>query len=230
MPLIYAIGDLHLDYSKKKPMDIFGEQWVDHEEKIFKNWNSLIDDEDIVLLPGDISWALKLDEAYADLKRIDQLPGQKIITKGNHDYWWQGPKKLKELNFDSIIFLQNSSFTYENVGIGGTRGWISEDVEDFSKKDERIFNRELNRLKLSLDSIDKNVDVKIAMLHYPPFNMDSTPNGFVNLMEEYHVDICIYGHLHAEGHNYVIEDMVQGIQFYCVSSDYIDFIPRKIIL
>ncbi len=229
MYLIYAIGDLHLDYFKEKPMDIFGEKWLNYEERIFNNWNRLICKEDLVLLPGDISWALKLEDAYNDLKRIDELPGQKIITKGNHDYWWQGPKKLKELNLSTITFLQNTSFIYKNIGIGGTRGWISEDVEGFDSQDEKIFKRELNRLRLSLDTMDKNINMKIVMLHYPPFNMDFTPNSFVDLMEEYHVDICVYGHLHAEGHRFVVEDNIQGIQFYCVSSDYIDFVPRKII-
>lgn len=227
--MVYGIGDLHLDYSKEKPMDVFGEKWSNHEDKIFNNWRQIVKDDDLVLLPGDISWALKLEEAYYDLKRIDELPGLKIVTKGNHDYWWQGPKKLRELNLESITFLQNTSYVYRNIGIGGSRGWISEDSEGFDSHDEKIFNRELNRLKLSLASIDSSVDIKIAMLHYPPFNMDSSPNKFVDIMKEYDVDICIYGHLHAEGHRFVVEDEIDGIQFYCVSSDYIDFKPKKLV-
>lgn len=227
--LIYGIGDLHLDYSQEKPMDVFGDNWIDHEKKIFSNWNQLVGDEDLVLLPGDISWALKLKKAYDDLKRIDDLPGYKIITKGNHDYWWQGPKKLKELNLKTITFVQNDSYIYNNIGIGGTRGWISEDYEGFDKQDEKVFNRELNRLNLSLTSIKKDINIKIAMLHYPPFNMDGSPNKFVDLMIKHHIDICIYGHLHAEGHRFVVEDKINGIQFYCVSSDFIDFKPKKII-
>lgn len=229
MGLIYGIGDLHLDYSQEKPMDVFGDNWIDHEKKIFSNWNQLVGDEDLVLLPGDISWALKLKKAYDDLKRIDDLPGYKIITKGNHDYWWQGPKKLKELNLKTITFVQNDSYIYNNIGIGGTRGWISEDYEGFDKQDEKVFNRELNRLNLSLTSIKKDINIKIAMLHYPPFNMDGSPNKFVDLMIKHHIDICIYGHLHAEGHRFVVEDKINGIQFYCVSSDFIDFKPKKII-
>ncbi|HSH34893.1 metallophosphoesterase [Schnuerera sp.] len=227
--MIYGIGDLHLDYSQEKPMDVFGDNWIDHEKKIFSNWNQLVGDEDLVLLPGDISWALKLKKAYDDLKRIDDLPGYKIITKGNHDYWWQGPKKLKELNLKTITFVQNDSYIYNNIGIGGTRGWISEDYEGFDKQDEKVFNRELNRLNLSLTSIKKDINIKIAMLHYPPFNMDGSPNKFVDLMIKHHIDICIYGHLHAEGHRFVVEDKINGIQFYCVSSDFIDFKPKKII-
>lgn len=227
--MIYGIGDLHLDYTKEKPMDIFGEHWENHEERIFKNWKDIVKDDDLVLLPGDISWALKLDEAYNDLRRIDELPGKKIITKGNHDYWWESKKKMSELNLKSIKFIQNNSYIYNNVGIGGSRGWRSKDGEGFDSHDEKVFKRELNRLDLSLSSIKKDVDIKIAMLHYPPFNIGSKPNEFVDLMEKHNVDICIYGHLHAEGHKFVVEDCIQGIQFLCVSSDYIKFKLEKII-
>lgn len=228
--MIYGIGDLHLDYTKNKAMDIFGENWIDHEDKIFESWKELVGEDDLVLLPGDISWALKLEEAYMDLKRINELPGYKIISKGNHDYWWQGPKKLKSLGLDTITFIQNNSFIYDGrVGIGGTRGWLSKDWEGFTEKDEKIFARELNRLNLSLSSMEKDVETKIAMLHYPPFNTDSSPNEFVELMAEHKVDICIYGHLHAEGHRFVVEKEIYGIHFYCLSSDFIDFRPKRIL-
>lgn len=227
--MIYAIGDLHLDYKKEKPMDVFGTQWINHEEKIFNNWEEIVKDEDLVLLPGDISWAMKLEDGHKDLMRIDKLSGKKIISKGNHDYWWESLKKLNDLNFKSINFLQNNSFIYKKIGIAGSRGWISRDSEDFDSHDEKIFKRELNRLDLSLSSIDENVNKKIVLLHYPPFNSNSKPNEFVKLMKEYNVDICIYGHLHAEGHKYAVEGEVEGIRFHCVSSDYIDFIPKKII-
>lgn len=229
MHLIYGIGDLHLDYTKNKAMDIFGENWMNHEEKIFHRWKELIKEDDLVLLPGDISWALKLEEAYNDLYRVNQLPGHKIITKGNHDYWWQGPKKLNGLGLDKITFIQNNSFVYNNVGIGGTRGWLSRDWEGFNEQDEKIYLRELNRLDMSLSSIDSGVEVKIAMLHYPPFNTDFSPNEFVELMVEHKVDICIYGHLHSEGHRFVVEKEVYGIRFHCVSSDYINFEPKIIL-
>lgn len=211
-------------------MDVFGEKWINYEEKIFDNWKEIIRNEDLVLLPGDISWALKLNEAYNDLKRVDELPGHKLIIKGNHDFWWQGPKKLKELELNNITFIQNNSYIYDNrVGIGGTRGWVSKDWEGFSEHDEIIFERELIRLRMSLSNIDDNVKIRIAMLHYPPFNTDMTPNDFVSVMAEYGVNVCIYGHLHAEGHRYVVEDEICGIKFYCVSSDFIDFKPRRIL-
>lgn len=229
MHLIYGIGDLHLDYSKEKPMDIFGANWIDHEEQIFKNWEEVVGDKDLVLLPGDISWALKINEAYNDLKRIDKLPGKKIITKGNHDYWWTGPKKLRELELDSILFIQNNHYIYENVGVAGTRGWIARDSEDFTSQDEKIFKRELHRLELSLLSLNTQVDKKIVMIHYPPFNMNTSPNEFVDIMVKHKVNFCIYGHLHGDGHRFIQEGNICGIQFHCVASDYIKFKPKKIL-
>ncbi len=225
--MLYGIGDLHLDYSKEKPMDVFGENWIDHEEKIFEDWMKKVKEEDLVLLPGDISWALKLEDAYKDLRQIDSLPGKKLMIRGNHDYWWKGPKKLEELGFETIEFIQNNSYRYGDIGIYGTRGWSPRDSEDFTDKDEKIFLRELMRLELSLNSL-KDVDKKIVMIHYPPFNIDKTPNEFVDLMIEHHVDICLYGHLHAEGHRFIREGKIAGIDFHCLSSDYIDFNLKKI--
>ena len=227
--MIYGIGDLHFDYSKRKPMDIFGDNWIDHEEQIIDNWLDRVKDEDLVLLPGDISWALKLEEAYYDLKRIDNLPGEKVFVKGNHDYWWQSLNKMNNLGLKSIFFIQNTSYIYKYISISGTRGWISRDNEVFEESDERIFNRELLRLRMSLSSIKDEVNKKIVMLHYPPFNMDLSPNEFVSIMKEFNVDICIYGHLHAEGHRYAVEGNIEGIEFVCVSSDYIKFSPKIIV-
>ncbi len=227
--MIFAIGDLHFDSSGEKPMDVFGDIWLNHQERIIENWYSTIGEDDLVLLAGDISWALKIDEAYEDLLRIDKLPGRKIIIKGNHDYWWSSLKKLNNLGLKTIDFIQNNSFVYKDAGIAGTRGWSYIDVEVIDPQNEKIFNRELNRLKLSLESLDENLKKKIVMLHYPPFNLDSSPNEFVEIMKEYKIDICIYGHLHAEGHRYIVEGTIEGIEFHCVSSDYINFIPKKIL-
>ena len=227
--MIYGIGDLHLDYSKTKPMDIFGDTWLNHEENIFNNWVKLVGDEDLVLLPGDISWALRLEDAFDDLKRIDNLPGKKIISKGNHDYWWESLSKLNQLNLDTIFFIHNNSYIYKDVGIAGTRGWVARDSDDFTAKDEKIFTRELSRLEMSLSSIKDNVNKKIVMIHYPPFNIDLTTNEFVSLMKKHKVDICVYGHLHGEGHKYAIEGNIEGIEFHCLSSDYINFITKKIL-
>lgn len=226
--MIYAIGDLHFDYSKKKPMDVFGEKWADHENNIINKWKSLIKEDDLVLLPGDISWALKLNEAKEDLARIDILPGKKVILKGNHDYWWSSLSKLNSLPFKSMFFLQNNSYIFEKYGIAGTRGWISKDNDDFNEDDEKVFSRELLRLRMSLESI-RDVKRKIAIIHYPPFNMDLSPNEFVEIMMEFGVETCLYGHLHSEGHKFAVEGNIDGIDFHCVASDYIDFKPKLII-
>ena len=209
-------------------MDIFGENWINHEEKIRANWKSMIEKDDLVLLAGDISWALKLEEAYKDLKKIDELPGRKIVIKGNHDYWWNSLNKINNLQLETIDFIQNNSFIYDKIAIAGTRGWSSIDINK-DEQDKKIFNRELNRLRLSLESIKEPVDKKIVMIHYPPFNMDLKPNEFVDIMKEFNVDICLYGHLHAEGHEYAVEGKIEGIEFHCISCDYIDFIPKKIL-
>lgn len=227
--MIYAIGDLHFDYSKRKPMDIFGDNWIDHEEQIISNWKAMVEEDDLVLLPGDISWALKLHEAYEDLRRIDELPGKKVFIKGNHDYWWQSLNKMNNLGFKSIYFMQNTSYIHKGVSISGTRGWMSRDNDSFDESDERVFSRELLRLDMSLKDVKEEVKKKIVMIHYPPFNMNLKPNEFVEVMREHKVDICIYGHLHAEGHKYAVEGNIDGIEFHCVASDYMDFIPKFII-
>ena len=226
--MIFTIGDLHFDSSGEKPMDIFGDNWLNHEDQIMDNWKKIIGEDDLVLLAGDTSWALKLEEAYEDLKKIDILPGRKIIIKGNHDYWWDSLNKINNLELETIDFIQNNSFIYNGIAIAGTRGWFTvEDKND--EQNQKIFKRELNRLRLSLESIKDPVDKKIVMIHYPPFNQDLNPNEFVDIMKEFNVDICLYGHLHAEGHKYAIEGEIQGIEFHCISSDYIEFMPKKIL-
>lgn len=227
--MIFGIADLHFDNIGDKSMDIFGENWIDHEDKIINNWKNLVQDNDLVLLPGDISWGLKLDDAYEDILKIEKLPGKKIIMKGNHDYWWQSLSKINNLGFKTIEFLQNNSFIYEDIAIVGTRGWSPLDENNIDSHNEKIFSRELNRLRLSLESIKKKPEKIIALLHYPPFNFNMTTNEFVDIMKEYGVNMCLYGHLHGEGHRYAFEGNIEGIQFHCVSSDYIDFVPKKIL-
>ena len=224
---IFAIADLHFDYKKEKPMDIFGENWINHEEKIINNWINTVENQDLVLIPGDISWSLKLDDAINDLVRIEELPGSKIIGRGNHDYWWSTSSKLESLGFKTIKFLKNNSFTYDSIVVCGTRGWDSKE-EAFEVSNEKIYLRELNRLKISLDSAEKNRDKILVMLHYPPFDNEGNPNDFFSLMKEYRVDTCIYGHLHAEGHKNIREGFIEGIRVHCVSSDYLDFNLKRI--
>lgn len=226
---IYGIADLHMDSSGEKPMDVFGANWQNHVEKIFESWKSTVDEDDIVLIPGDISWALKLREGYEDLKRIDSLPGKKIISKGNHDYWWETKSKLLSLELETIHFLYNDSYTYGDVAIGGTRGWAPKDSDEFGEHDEKVFERELSRLDLSFSTINKDISKKIALIHYPPFNFsDRSPNEFVDVMVKHGVQTCLYGHLHGDGHRFAFEGSLKGIDFHCVSCDFLEFKLKKI--
>lgn len=226
---IFAIGDLHFDSKKEKPMNIFGDNWINHEEKIINNWKDTVKDDDLVLVPGDISWAAKLADAKIDLSRIDELPGLKIIGKGNHDYWWATANKLDNLNLKTIKFLKNNSYEFDDFIICGTRGWDT--IEDYSTEisNSKIFNRELIRLKISLDINFSSKKYKIAMLHYPPFNSEGYTNEFFSMMKEYDVDMCLYGHLHGEeGHKNVREGIIDDIILHCVSSDYLNFNLKRV--
>lgn len=227
---IFAIADLHFDSKKEKPMNIFGDNWIDHEEKIMENWKRTVSDDDLVLVPGDISWAAKLDEAMDDLKKIDELPGIKIIGKGNHDYWWSTSNKLDKLGLKSIKFLKNNSYEFDSAVICGTRGWDTMDEHSEEASNEKIYLREMNRLKLSLESAKKSKNAVIVMLHYPPFGSDGLPNEFFEILKEYEAEVCIYGHLHGEeGHKNVREGTIDNISVHCVSSDYMDFKLKRII-
>ncbi len=181
----------------------------------------MVKDDDLVLLPGDISWALKLDTASLDLKRIDELPGIKIISKGNHDYWWSSLNKMNNLGYKTIHFIHNNSFEYKNYSICGTRGWAARDSFEFSENDEKIYLREVQRLKNSLDScVNKKI---IAMIHYPPFNQDLSLNEFSQMLADYKVEKCVYGHLHGKGHKFSYEGEMEGVDYNFVASDYLDF-------
>lgn len=226
--MIFAIGDLHFDYTKEKPMDIFGKKWVNHEEKIMNYWKETVKEEDTVLLVGDTSWGLKLEDALCDLQRIDELPGKKIITKGNHDYWWGSLNKMHSLGYSTLHFLNNNAYSIGEVTVYGTRGWAARDSAEFSRNDEKIYLREVGRLKNSLTS-HMTEGPKIAMIHYPPFNQDFTPNEFSQLLAEYGVELCIYGHLHGPGHRYVFEGELLGVQYRCVASDFVNFQVQELI-
>ncbi len=227
---IFAIADLHLDSKKEKPMNIFGDNWTNHEEKIMENWKATVGDDDLVLIPGDISWAVKLDEAIDDLQKIDELPGTKIIGKGNHDYWWSTSNKLDKLGLKSVKFLKNNSYEFDGAVICGTRGWDTMEEHSEDENNEKIYLREMNRLKLSLESAAKSKNALIAMLHYPPFDSNGLPNEFFEILKEYNVQMCIYGHLHGEeGHKNVREGMIEQISVHCVSCDYMDFKLKKLM-
>lgn len=225
---VFAIGDLHLDSTQKKPMNIFGDNWLNHEQKIIASWKTTVCNEDLVLIPGDISWAIRLEEAKTDLIMIDELPGKKVLIRGNHDYWWATRNKLNNLELNSIEFLSNDGLIINDVAICGVRGWDTYEIET-DENNKKIYDRELLRFEMSLKTIQNFNGHKIAMLHFPPFNIDRSINDFVLLMKEYNVNTCVYGHLHGiEGHKLVREGLIEGIEFYCVACDFLNFQLKKI--
>lgn len=227
---IYAIADLHLSFEQDKPMDIFGENWIGHEEKIKKNWIEKVKNDDIVLLPGDFSWATYLQETKKDFEYLNALPGTKLMLKGNHDYWWTTitsmRRFLKENNFENIDFIYNNAYECENYIIAGTRGWSTIDEE----ADEKILNRELARLELSIkDGINRyGADKEIIVcMHYPPITNSKIIRNeeldFVRIMKKYNVKKCLYGHLHSDSIKEAVEGNIDGIEYKLVSADGLDF-------
>lgn len=210
---IFAIGDLHLDFNNEKPMNIFGENWDNHDKKIKEDWQNKVTSNDLVILPGDFSWASTLQDTYEAFKYLEELPGEKLLLKGNHDYWWNTIKKMQEFlfnnNFTTIKFLYNNSYLYENYIITGTRGWTDDD--------EKIIRREGLRLELSIqDGINKYGTDKeiIVATHFPP------TQSLIQIMERYNVKKGIYGHLHGITE---VPKIHSKIPFELVSSDYLDF-------
>ncbi len=211
---IYAIADLHLSFASPKPMNIFGDNWTNHEMKISEDWKKKVKEEDTVLLPGDFSWAMALEDTYKDFEYLESLPGKKIMLKGNHDYWWNSLKKLneytKENGFNNIQFLYNNSYEVEEKIIAGTRGWVLFSQEE---EDEKIAKRELLRLEMSInDGIQKYGKDKeiIVCMHYPPTNKNMLENSeFIKLMQKYNVKTCLYGHLHGEAQSEAVEGNVR---------------------
>ncbi|WP_352417163.1 metallophosphoesterase, partial [Clostridium tertium] len=223
---LYAISDLHLAFTTDKPMDIFGAKWLKHDEKIKENWIKKITDEDTVLIAGDISWSMRSDESKVDLDWIDALPGKKIISKGNHDYWWGGISKLNRM-YENTKFLQNNFYTYEDYAICGSRGWILEGSDRFTEKDKKIFDREIIRLKLSLDKAkEAGYENIVVMIHYPPMNEKRENSAFTNLFKEYGVKKVIYGHLHGPSLANVLNGEHEGIEYLMTSCDFLDFDPK----
>lgn len=232
---IFVIGDLHLSFNNPKPMDIFGENWSGHEEKVRNNWIKNVKKEDIVILPGDFSWATYLEDTKLDFEFLNSLPGKKILLKGNHDYWWTTLTSmrsfLKDNNYTNIDFLYNNSYEFENKIICGSRGWTIIEGE----ADKKLINRELIRLEISLqEGINKygtNKEI-IVFMHYPPITKTKIASDqeaeFVELMKKYNVKRCYYGHLHGASINEAIEGEIDGIDFKLISADKLDFKLLKI--
>lgn len=225
---VYAIGDLHLSGSKNKSMDMFGENWIGHWDKIQESWNMLVEEDDWVLIPGDISWAMYLEEALPDLEEIGVLPGKKILLKGNHDYWWQSLNKINAVLPDSIKLLQNNSIDIGDMVICGTRGWSVPGSSEFIEQDRKIYLREVERLKLSILSAKEDKE-KIVIMHYPPYNDKCEFNEFMDVLMEYDIKRVLFGHIHGKGLWNLKEGNIFGIDFSCVSCDYLNFKLKKII-
>lgn len=224
---LFAISDLHLSFGTDKPMNIFGSKWEGYTEKLFLSWQSKVKPEDIVIIPGDISWATYIEDAYKDFEFINSLNGTKIFLKGNHDYWWTTLSKmekfLKDSNFNSIKILNNGAFLYKDTAICGTRGWLGA-PEGAASENRRIFERERIRLVLSLEEAKKlNPKDILVALHYPPVSEDK--NDFMDILKEYGVKRCIYGHLHGASLKNAPKGDIEGVEIIPVSGDYINFDP-----
>ena len=225
---LYAIGDLHLSLGADKPMDIFGGAWVGYLEKL-KNGVSVIQESDTTVLLGDLSWALDLENAVEDFSWINQIPGRKIILKGNHDYWWNTATKFykfcEEKGFTNQWILNNNHYEYDGYAICGTRGWFFEE-ERSGDHDEKVFKRELMRLEASLKSAGDLP--KIVFLHYPPMYKGYCCDEILDLLHRYGVRQCYYGHLHGASHGLAMEGQWDGIEYRLLSADKLDFKPYRI--
>lgn len=228
---IFAIGDLHLSFHEKvnKPMDVFGERWVNHVERLAEAWHDLVSEEDTIILVGDVSWGLKLEEAVPDLDWIDAMPGRKVMIKGNHDLWWKGITKLNQM-YDSIHFLQNDCYEAEGYFICGSRGWVCPGDKDFTVADEKIFRREVMRLERSILAAKNRGDNKIIMaIHFPPTNDRLQNSEFTKMFEEAGVWKTVYGHLHGEeAFRKGLKGLRNDVEYHLVSLDYLNCIPLKI--
>ena len=228
---IYAIGDLHLPGGDNKPMDVFGPHWEGHFEKICADWIRRVGEEDVVLIPGDISWAMQIGEALADLRAIGELPGKKILLRGNHDYWWCGISRLRELLPGGMFAVQNDAMRIEDTVFCGTRGWTLPGSGS-PPEDEKIYSRELQRMEMSLERAGTLGGSRlVVMCHYPPLGEGGAETRLSQLLSRYPVDDVVYGHLHGASLRGKVEGLIGGIRYHCVSCDGLDFklyrLPEK---
>lgn len=239
---LFCLSDLHLSFGIDKPMDVFGQAWHNYMQRISENWLNTVRENDLVIIGGDISWATYLEEAKADFEFLNSLPGKKLVIKGNHDYWWESITKLNKFmasnSFNTIDFLHNTVFNYEDVLISGTRFWLLPGSDGFGQEDQKIYDREISRLCLSLDAAlafeNKNPDVKyskVVCLHYPPVNAaGEIDENILLVLKKYGVKKCLYGHLHAGGIKNAFCGFKDGIEFILTSADYLGFMPLKLEL
>ncbi|MCH9812125.1 metallophosphoesterase [bacterium] len=249
---VWTISDLHLSFgTPNKNMDVFGDKWKNHPDKIKANWEKVIKDDDLVLIAGDVSWGLKPEEVLPDLEWIDALPGTKVISKGNHDLWWKSSTKVRKLLPPSLHIIHNDAFTMDDITIGGTRLWDHPDLnyyqfidmkeidgvnikkKEYSEKeikhDGKIFKNELDRLARSLDAMDRGAKHRILMIHYPPIPPDRSDNEFSRLIKDAEIEICIYGHLHNLFPDAPVNFEKDGTKYICTACDFLNFEPVKLL-
>lgn len=225
---LFTIADLHLSLSTDKSMEIF-KGWENYTEKIEKNWNDTVSDSDTVVIPGDISWAMKLEQAEADLRFIHNLPGKKLIFKGNHDLWWQTMSKLniflQDNGFDSIEFLHNSAKRVGDIAVCGTRGWFYD-----GEASKKVILREAVRLEASIKSAIALGGEPVAFLHYPPIAGDLVVDEIMQVLLDYKIKRCYYGHIHGVSFKSrrAFEGDYKGIEFKLISADYLKFMPFRV--
>ena len=229
---IFSISDLHLSGLNPKPMDIFGSGWEGHFEKICADWNEKVGEDDAVLICGDISWGITLEEGLFDLKRLSPLKGKKVFIKGNHDYWWNGITKLRDRAPDgTFYFLQNDGVRLGNVVICGSRGWTCPGSPDYTEQDNKIYLREAERFKLCFADaarLRQEGDKLVAMIHYPPYSLKNESTLFTALFEENAVDVAVFGHIHGDAF-FPFRSNKNGVEYVLTSCDKVGFRLQKIV-
>jgi hypothetical protein len=229
---VFAISDLHLSGKADKPMNIFGDNWEGHFDKIKTDWESKVCDDDVVLICGDISWGTTMDEGLYDLQSLKELKGKKVFIRGNHDFWWNGISKLRsKAPDDTFYFLQNDCVKFGNVIICGSRGWTCPGSADYTEQDNKLYLREAERFKLCFNEVEKirkEGDVLLAMIHYPPMGLKLQPTNFTELFEEHKVDKVIFGHIHGDAY-FPFRHVLNGIEYILTSCDKVSFCLQKIL-
>jgi len=246
---VWALADLHLSFGvPDKKMDVFGDNWIDYTDKVKEHWHALIKPDDLVLIAGDISWAMRPEDAIPDLQWIHEMPGTKVMIRGNHDYWWASVSKVEKVLPPSIHILQNNAFLWRDIAVGGARLWDTAEYRfngyiDFkenarSKKltvtdndlaeTEKVFVRELSRLELSLKALSKDATKRVVMTHYPPISATLELSRAAEIIEKYQINECVFGHLHNVKRGIPMFGTKNDVTYHLTSCDFLDFIPKKI--
>ena len=231
---LYVIGDLHLTFSDpSKTMEVFP-GWENYQERIEKNWLETVKPEDTVVIAGDLSWGMSLQQAEPDFRFINGLPGRKIILKGNHDYWWVTKKKMEtffaENGFDTLNIIHNNHYAYENYGICGTRGWVNGTDGSRDVQDEKVLKREVQRLETSIKSAVEAGLEPLVFMHYPPIFASNFNYDILEILYRYNIKECYYGHIHGRSaHELCVKNTYDGVNFHLISGDYIHFMPEKVL-